>query len=69
MFTVASIKDNSRNRLIGYQVVSPSKVGGLRYHDSMLGQHESSLERARIEMQKRADQLNEEANRNRSRAK
>ena len=67
MFTVATIKNNARDRTIGYQVVSQSKNGGIRYHGSIEAQHEASLERARQEMQTLADRLNAEAEANRGR--
>lgn len=67
-FFVAQMRDSSRNRVIGWQVVSQSNYGGLRHHLASYAMHESSLARAKAEMEVEAARLNAEAAANRARA-
>lgn len=68
MFKVQPILNNSRTQQIGWQVVCKSAAHGTRYGFSRMGQHESSLSRAKAECQTEADRLNAEAKANRERS-
>lgn len=67
VFRVYRMMDNSRTRIIGYQVMSASKLGGMRQHFNVQAQHTYSLERAYARCAKEADRLQVEADRNRAR--
>lgn len=74
MFKVARILDNSRSRIIGFQVISESVTKGTRFHASREGKPvligealSDGLIKAEAAMQAHADKLNAEAEANRAR--
>lgn len=66
-FYVAREVANDHRTHIGYAVYSQSTFGGDRKHFSRMGQHESSLARAKAECEAEADRLQAEADANRAR--
>ena len=67
-FLVSAMFDNSKTRLIGYRVISKSKVGAHREHFSVAAQHEASLAKAKATCEAKAEELQAEADANRARA-
>lgn len=66
-FWVGPETANDMRTQIGYAVYSQSTVGGTRKHFSRMGQHESSLARAKAECEAEAARLQAEADANRAR--